>query len=223
MEFEVQSITKLFLRLACESGHFGTNCELSCDCVLDRKCNKNYSNCLCKASNTSSACRDICKCRNLCPPGWIGEFRSKRFSRKPPGNQSDLSLIRHILSLKGKNCSERCPKNFYGRLCSQKCTCLLENTKECNPEDGFCVCERRFYGVNCERSTLTEQLIELIPFREAMESRIDRFQKQEREEKREAYKFIILLIGALGLSLLGFLICLRSVACCENWIRPVEV
>ena len=91
----------------------------------------------------TSDCREICKCRNLCHPGWIGEFRSA-------DNLRNLKLKRNSLSLQGKNCSQPCPENTFGRLCAQNCTCLPDNTQTCNHESGFCTCEDRFHGLNCE-------------------------------------------------------------------------
>lgn len=66
----------------------------------------------------------------------------------PFGNLPDFNS--ELPSLEGKNCSMPCPENRYGRLCSQNCTCQSENTRQCNHENGFCICKEQFYGLNCE-------------------------------------------------------------------------
>ena len=57
------------------------------------------------------------------------------------------------------HCDQPCPTGTYGQFCMRNCTCQMENTLECSKEDGQCICERQYYGANCEHELNAFQLI----------------------------------------------------------------
>lgn len=156
-------------------------------------------------------------------------------------NQIDLC---RLLFSKGKDCDQRCPENSYGKLCSQNCTCSTENTKECNPEDGFCVCKDQFYGLNCEsyceepwsliclnnstqeckceneldKLSPAERKVAIEKFRHIMDKTWEEFRKKQFEEIDS--KQVIILVAVILFTLAVFIcLCLCITTSCEYFIK----
>lgn len=44
-----------------------------------------------------------------------------------------------------------CENGFYGRDCSEKCLCKLENTETCGKVSGNCTCRAGWNGIDCSK------------------------------------------------------------------------
>ena len=64
------------------------------------------------------------------------------------------------MSLKSHFLIPECNATTYGQDCVNKCSCVAENTADCDNVDGSCTCKPGFLGSNCEAgiSSQTEYL-----------------------------------------------------------------
>ncbi|XP_060084099.1 multiple epidermal growth factor-like domains protein 11, partial [Ylistrum balloti] len=137
--------TAAFCIKGCETGKYGENCTLDCNCTGNTRpdCDLTSGQCKCTEGWTGPNCTDVCdegfygyKCENTCPcennstcnhvngtcnctsPGWTGD-----------------------------TCNTVCPEGQYGYYCEQKCSCPTNAT--CDPRTGECQCIAGLTGVNC--------------------------------------------------------------------------
>merc|ERR1719305_1090246 len=50
----------------------------------------------------------------------------------------------------GSDCESECSEWQYGQGCDNQCTCVVENTVDCDHVDGLCNCKPGFEGSDCE-------------------------------------------------------------------------
>ncbi|OWF48358.1 multiple epidermal growth factor-like domains protein 10 isoform X2 [Mizuhopecten yessoensis] len=137
--------TAAFCVKGCETGKYGDNCTLDCNCTGNTRpdCDISTGDCKCKDGWTGQNCTDVCdegfyghSCENACAcennstcehvngtcnctePGWIGD-----------------------------TCDTECLEGQYGYYCNQTCSCSPNAT--CDPHSGECRCIAGLTGDNC--------------------------------------------------------------------------
>ena len=64
-------------------------------------------------------------------------------------NYYDVSDVRSKINLMVRQFHLGCEFGSYGDNCRENCTCILQNTEACNPENGECTCKSGWQGDDC--------------------------------------------------------------------------
>ncbi|KAH9488616.1 hypothetical protein Btru_061289 [Bulinus truncatus] len=141
----------------CKSGWTGDTCALDIDeCQDTSYCLGDYVHCFnlngsaeCNCMDgyekptINDTCQDIDECKNplLNDCGTTGQCINTIGSYKCLCN-----LGYHEVNGRCTACNE----TSYGVNCTQMCSCVQENTLDCNDVSGACTCKQGWKGINCE-------------------------------------------------------------------------
>ncbi|XP_059175578.1 mucin-like protein [Physella acuta] len=132
---------------ACNATHYGLNCANTCICHLNNTvdCNDTTGECLCAAGWNGTTCdEDVDECLNI---NYCLEANEICFNLN--GSAECLCDFGFQRSLFNYSC-EACSASSYGPNCKSKCTCVFNNTADCNDTSGACLCKSGWNGTNCE-------------------------------------------------------------------------
>ncbi|XP_059167476.1 protein delta homolog 1-like [Physella acuta] len=119
---------------ACQYGFYGPNCA---------------ENCTCNTTNTKpQICfieNGICDCLN----GWTGDDCSTDVDECST-NDVVCPINAECVNAPGSYRCVSCDENHYGQDCKKICTCVKDNSNNCDAANGTCTCKPGWTGSNCE-------------------------------------------------------------------------
>ncbi|XP_059158121.1 uncharacterized protein LOC131942326 [Physella acuta] len=135
---------------ACQHGYYGYDCAEYCSCnttnTTPQICSAENGTCDCLTGWTGADCStDINECnqtKNLC--------LDNADCINSPGSYRCVCNIGFYRSNGG--CIS-CDANLYGQDCKKTCTCVKDNSNDCNAVNGTCTCKPGWTGSNCETYT----------------------------------------------------------------------
>ncbi|XP_059159686.1 G surface protein, allelic form 168-like [Physella acuta] len=131
---------------ACDATHYGTNCSSTCLCIVANTadCNDTFGTCTCKTGWTGTNCDlDIDECSNSSYCGQHEECHNLNGS-------AECRCVSGYQKLTPGALCQVCNGTHYGVNCSLPCSCVLNNTIDCNETDGSCRCKTGWTGTKCD-------------------------------------------------------------------------
>ncbi|XP_078577626.1 uncharacterized protein LOC144862737 [Branchiostoma floridae x Branchiostoma japonicum] len=165
----------------CDGQHYGSNCELSCDCENGGTCGGDDSQCFCPPGYSGDRCENQCpegtygaSCDNRCTcengvcDHVTGECQCNEGYTGPRCNEAceDPNGCLQCPCLNGGTCDSNgacvCAAGFKGDVCGEPCdagtygahcasSCLCHHGGSCDPVTGQCSCPSGYIGENCEQ------------------------------------------------------------------------
>ncbi|XP_053395504.1 uncharacterized protein LOC123523715 isoform X3 [Mercenaria mercenaria] len=130
----------------CDEGSYGDGCKSICNCSLynTKSCNPVNGSCDCLGGWEGDRCDvDINECELMRVP----ECPDNSECVNTEGSFLCECNIGYLKTADGV--CEICDRQWYGKDCSSKCSCVSENTDICSNTDGTCTCKKGWIGENC--------------------------------------------------------------------------
>ncbi|CAL1545513.1 unnamed protein product [Lymnaea stagnalis] len=131
----------------CNKWKYGKMCGYDCSCEISntKSCDNVNGTCQCNEGWKGDNCEmDIDECRDKNITCW-----SNSHCLNTNGSYVCQCHTGFLMSKNLAECQE-CSQWTYGDMCNNNCTCIRNNSKSCNKENGTCECIMGWKGDNCQ-------------------------------------------------------------------------